>query len=80
MLNTKLLQFTNEIRNAVLIIHGENAHSYYMGHEAYENMIKGSYNSNKEFYQIPGADHTDLYDNLDVIPFEKIQTFINNNL
>ena len=80
LLNTKLLQFTNEIRNAVLIIHGENAHSYYMGHEAYENMIKGSYNSNKEFYQIPGADHTDLYDNLDVIPFEKIQTFINNNL
>jgi hypothetical protein len=80
LLNTKLLQFTNEIRNAVLIIHGENAHSYYMGNQAYQNMITGSYNSNKEFYRIPGADHTDLYDNLDVIPFEKIQTFINNNL
>ena len=80
LLNIKLLQFTNEIRNAVLIIHGENAHSYYMGYDAYQNMTTGSHNSNKEFYPISGADHTDLYDNLDVIPFEKIQMFINDNL
>ncbi|MCI6422385.1 MAG: hypothetical protein MR816_10055, partial [Blautia sp.] len=50
--------------------------SYYFGKDAYENMIKDSkYTSNKELLTIPGAVHTDLYDNLEVIPFDKIQKF-----
>lgn len=70
----------NEIRSAVLIVHGEKAHSYYFGKDAYENMIKNSkYTSNKELLTIPGAVHTDLYDNLDVIPFDKIQKFFEEN-
>ena len=70
----------NEIRSAVLIVHGEKAHSYYFGKDAYENMIKDSkYTSNKELLTIPGAVHTDLYDNLDVIPFDKIQKFFEEN-
>lgn len=56
------------------------AHSYYFGKDAYENMIKDSkYTSNKELLIIPGAVHTDLYDNLDVIPFDKIQKFFEEN-
>lgn len=70
----------NEIRSAVLIVHGEKAHSYYFGKDAYENMIKNSkYTSNKELLTIPGAVHTDLYDNLDVIPFDKIKKFFEEN-
>ena len=68
---TCLLDRGASIRTAVLIIHGEKAHSYYFGKDAYENMIKNSkYTSNKELLTIPGAVHTDLYDNLDVIPFD----------
>ena len=80
-LNAPILQYTNEIRSAVLIIHGEKAHSCYMGKEAYENMMKGNPNpENKELLIIPGAVHTDLYDNLDVIPFDKIESFLRTNL
>ena len=79
-INQPLLKYSNEIRSAVLIIHGEKAHSYYFGKDAYENMIKDSkYTSNKELLTIPGAAHTDLYDNLDVIPFDKIQKFFEEN-
>ena len=68
-MNQPILKYSNEIRSAVLIVHGEKAHSYYFGKDAYENMIKDSkYTSNKELLTIPGAVHTDLYDNLDVIP------------
>ena len=75
-MNQPILKYSNEIRSAVLIVHGEKAHSYYFGKDAYENMIKDSkYTSNKELLTIPGAVHTDLYDNLDVIPFDKIQKF-----
>ena len=75
-INQPILKYSNEIRSAVLIIHGEKAHSYYFGKDAYENMIKDSkYTSNKELLTIPGAAHTDLYDNLDVIPFDKVQKF-----
>lgn len=76
LLNTRILHYTNEIRNAVLIIHGEKAHSCYFGKDAYENMINGNkYTDNKELMIIPGASHIDLYDNLDVIPLDKIEEF-----
>ncbi len=75
-MNQPILQYSNEIRSAVLIMHGDKAHSYYFGKDAYENMIKDSkYTDNKEFLSIPGTVHTDLYDNLDVIPFEKLKDF-----
>jgi len=76
LLNTKILAFTNEIQNAVLMIHGELAHSLYMGETAYQNLKT----TNKEFMKIPNAYHVDLYDNLDVIPFDYITQFINTNL
>ena len=79
-MNQPILKYSNEIRSAVLIVHGEKAHSYYFGKNAYENMIKNSkYTSNKELLTIPGAVHTDLYDKPDVIPFDKIQKFFKEN-
>ena len=75
-INQPILQYSNEIRSAVLIIHGEKAHSCYMGKDAYADMIKDSkYTENKELMLIPDAVHTDLYDNLNVIPFDKITEF-----
>ena len=75
-MNQPILKYSNEIRSAVLIIHGENAHSCYFSKDAYANMIKDSnYMENKELMIIPGAVHTDLYDNLDVIPFDHIEEF-----
>ena len=80
-LNQPILQYTNEIRSAVLIIHGEKAHSCYMGRDAYAHMMKGNPNpENKELMIIPGAVHTDLYDDLDIIPFDKIQNFFRTYL
>lgn len=81
LLNTRMLYYTNEIRSAVLVIHGDKAHSFYFGKEAYENMINGNkYTDNKELMVIPGATHVDLYDNLDVIPLDKIEEFFNTYL
>ena len=81
LMNTRLLHYSNEIRNAVLIIHGEKAHSCYMSRDAYSNMIKDSkYTDNKELLIIPGAVHTDLYDKKDIIPFDKIDEFFKKNL
>ena len=81
LLNTRMLYYTNEIRSAVLVIHGDKAHSFYFGKEAYENMINGNkYTDNKELMVIPGATHVDLYDNLDVIPLDKIEEFLNTYL
>ena len=80
-LNQPILQYTNEIRSAVLIIHGEKAHSCYMGRDAYAHMMEGNPDpENKELFIIPGAVHTDLYDNLEVIPFDKIQHFFQTYL
>ncbi len=80
-LNAKFLQYTNEIRNAVMIVHGENAHSCYMGKDAYSNMIKDSkYTNNKELVIVPNATHCDLYDQKDKIPFDKIEKFLKDNL
>lgn len=79
-MNQPILKYSNEIRSAVLIVHGDKAHSFYFGKDAYESMNKDSkYTENKEFLVIPGAVHTDLYDNLDVIPFDKIQKFFEKN-
>ena len=81
MMNTRLLHYSNEIRSAVMIIHGNNAHSFYMGKDAYDNMIKDSkYKDNKKFLIIPNATHTDLYDQKDKIPFDKIEKFLKDNL
>ena len=78
-LNQPILAYSHEIRSAVLMIHGDKAHSFYMGKDAYEDMIKDNrYKDNKEFLAIEGAVHTDLYDDLDVIPFAKIEDFILN--
>ena len=80
-INTPQNTFSKEIRNAVLIIHGDKAHSCYFSKEAYEDMVKDSkYTNNKELMIIPGAVHTDLYDNLEVIPFDKIEDFIRKNI
>ena len=80
-MNQPILKYTNEIRNAVLIIHGEKAHSCYFSKDAYADMIRDSrYTENKELMIIPGAVHTDLYDRVDIIPFEKIDSFFQENL
>lgn len=80
-LNQPILKYSNEIRSAVLIVHGDKAHSYYFGKDAYENMIKDSkYTDNKEFLSIEGASHIDLYDNMEVIPFDKIHKFFEENM
>ncbi len=75
-MNQPILKYSNEIRSAVLVIHGEKAHSCYFGKDAYQNMITdSSYTDNKELMLIPDAVHTDLYDNVDVIPFDKMEEF-----
>jgi len=80
LMNMPILKYINEIRSAVLIVHGEKAHSCYFGKDAYNNMIKDSkYVDNKELLLIPNAVHTDLYDNLNVIPFDKIEDFFKKN-
>ncbi len=80
-MNMPILRYSNEIRSAVLIIHGEKAHSCYFSKDAYNNMIKDNpYSDNKELMIIPNAVHTDLYDKTDIIPFDKITDFFNKNL
>lgn len=80
-LNMPILSYTNEIRSAVLMIHGEEAHSCYFSRDAYNNMITNSeFADNKELMLIPNAVHVDLYDNLNVIPFDKIDAFFKKYL
>ena len=75
-MNQPILRYSNEIRSAVLIIHGEKAHSCYFSRDAYAAMMKGNPDpENKELLIIPDAVHTDLYDKLDVIPFDKMTDF-----
>lgn len=71
-----ILTYSDEIQNAVLIIHGENAHSKYFSEDAFKK-LKGD---NKELLIIKGANHTDLYDNLEKIPFDKIDAFFKKYL
>ena len=83
LMNTRLFTYAKEIRSAVLMIHGDKAHSCYMSRGAYADMVKDSkYADNKELYIIPGASHTDLYDGggKDAIPFDKIEMFMKENL
>lgn len=75
-INMPLLSYSDEIRSAVLIVHGEKAHSRYFGEDAFKK-LKGN---NKELMIIPGANHVDLYDRMDIIPFDKIESFFNENL
>lgn len=80
-MNMPLLRYSNEIRSAVLIIHGEKAHSCYFSRDAYADMMKGNpCPENKELLIIPGAVHTDLYDRTDIIPFDKIESFFKQYL
>ncbi len=80
-MNMPILQYSNEIRSAVLIMHGEKAHSCYFSRDAYKNLIENNpYSDNKELFIIPDAVHTDLYDKTDIIPFAKIADFFNENM
>lgn len=75
-LNMPILRYSSEIRSAVLLVHGEKAHSRYFSETAYSQLT----GDNKELLIIPGANHTDLYDQMDVIPFEKLKTFFDQYL
>lgn len=75
-LNMPLLAYAGEIQTPVLLIHGEKAHSRYFSEGAFK-LLKGA---NKELMIIPGANHTDLYDQTDKIPFDKIEAFFRSNL
>ena len=75
-LNTPLMQYIGEIRSAVLLIHGEAAHSCYFSRDAFKR-LRGE---NKELLLIPGAVHTDLYDRTDIIPFDRMARFFSANL
>lgn len=71
-----LMAYADEIKSAVLVVHGDKAYSLNASKDAYSRM-KGD---NKELLLIPGASHTDLYDRLDVIPFDKFETFFRKYL
>ncbi len=75
-LNQPILQYSHEIRSAVLLIHGEKAHSCYFSRDAYQQLT----GDNKELLILPGAVHTDLYDQMDIIPFAKLETFFKTHL
>ena len=75
-MNMPILQYAGEIRSAVLLIHGEKAHSRYFSEGAYEKLT----GDNKELLIIPGASHVDLYDRTDVIPFEKMEAFFRQHM
>lgn len=80
-MNQPILRYSNEIRSAVLMIHGEKAHSCYFSKDAFAHMVDGNaYADNKELLIIPGAVHTDLYDRTDVIPFDTITAFFRKAL
>lgn len=75
-INMPILAYGHEIRSAILLVHGENAHSRYFSEDAFQK-LKGD---NKELMIIPGASHVDLYDQPNVIPFHKLETFFENYL
>lgn len=75
-MNMPILTYSDEIRSAVLLVHGEKAHSRYFSEDAFERLT----GDNKELMIIPGASHTDLYDRTDVIPFDKLESFFKENL
>ena len=70
-----------EIKSAVMIIHGEKAHSFYFGSDAYKKLtVTPGQDNNKLLMVIPGASHTDLYDRKDIIPFDALVRFFNEYL
>ena len=75
-LNMPIMAYAGEIRSAVLLIHGEKAHSRYFSEDTFKKLS----GDNKELLIIPGASHVDLYDNFDKIPFDKIVTFYMEHL
>lgn len=75
-INMPLLTYIGEIRSAVLMVHGEKAHSRYFSEDAYKRLTT----ENKELLIVPGANHVDLYDNTDAIPFGKIGGFFKETL
>ena len=75
-MNMPLLSYAGEIRSAVLLIHGEKAHSRYFSEDTFKRLT----GDNKELLIIPGASHVDLYDRMELIPFDKLVSFFNNNL
>ncbi len=80
-INFPLMSRASEIKNAVMIIHGEKAHSFYFGNDAYKKLsVAPGQNNNKLFMVIPGANHTDLYDRKDIIPFDALVKFFNEYL
>lgn len=80
-MNQPILCYSNEIRGAVLVIHGDKAHSCYFSKDAFADMVDGNaYTENKELMLIPGAVHTDLYDRRDIIPFDKMTEFFHRYL
>ena len=76
LMNMRLFTYAGEIDSAVLMIHGDKAHSCYLSRDTFK-LLKGE---NKELLLIPGAVHTDLYDRKDIIPFDKIQSFFEQYL
>ena len=74
-LNFKFFEYADELENAVMIVHGDKAHSFYFGKDAFA-LLKGD---NKEFVVGPGASHPALYDRMDIIPFNRIVEFFNKN-
>ena len=75
-MNMPILSYADEIKGAVLVLHGEKAHSRYFGEDAFKK-LQGD---NKELVIVPGASHIDLYDNKDLIPFDKLAAFFDKNL
>lgn len=78
LLNTKLLAYSDEIKSAVMVLHGEKAHSRYFGEDAFKRLT----GENKELVIVPGASHTDLYDggDGDFIPFDRLAEFFGEYL
>lgn len=79
-MNMPLETYIDELEAPVLLIHGENAHSRYFSEESYERMKHSQFGANKKLMIIPGANHTDLYYKMDVIPFDTITEFFKENL
>ena len=75
-MNMPILSYADEIKSAVLVLHGEKAHSRYFGEDAFKK-LQGD---NKELVIVPGASHIDLYDNKALIPFDKLAAFFDKNL
>lgn len=80
-INFPLMSRAGEIENAVMILHGEKAHSFYFGSDAYKKLtVTPGKENNKLFMVLPGASHTDLYDRKDIIPFAAIENFFREYL